>query len=91
MMTRSTLHPSHRIRLPGLAAALVLSFGVVAQDIHFSQFFNAPLALGPGMIGQFDGEYRANGIFRQQWRSVTVPYRTFGLGGDAQPESQKGW
>lgn len=54
-----------------------------AQDIHFSQFFNAPLALGPGTIGQFDGDYRANGIFRQQWRSVSVPYRTLGLGGDA--------
>jgi len=54
-----------------------------AQDIHFSQFFNAPLALGPGTIGQFDGDYRAHGIFRQQWRSVSVPYRTLGLGGDA--------
>jgi type IX secretion system PorP/SprF family membrane protein len=56
---------------------------LAAQDIHFSQFFNAPLALGPGTIGQFDGDYRANGIFRQQWRSVSVPYRTLGLGGDA--------
>lgn len=56
---------------------------LTAQDIHFSQFFNAPLALGPGCIGAFDGDYRVSGIFRQQWRSVTVPYRTFGLGGDA--------
>ncbi|HRH71313.1 MAG TPA: PorP/SprF family type IX secretion system membrane protein [Flavobacteriales bacterium] len=54
-----------------------------AQDIHFSQFFNAPLSLGPGSIGAFKGDYRVNGIFRQQWRSVTVPYRTFALGGDA--------
>lgn len=54
-----------------------------AQDIHFSQFFNTPLASGPGTIGTFDGEYRFNGIFRQQWRAVTIPYRTFALGGDA--------
>ncbi|MBL7953755.1 MAG: PorP/SprF family type IX secretion system membrane protein [Flavobacteriales bacterium] len=54
-----------------------------AQDIHFSQFFNTPLASGPGSIGTFDGEYRFNGIFRQQWRAVTIPYRTFALGGDA--------
>jgi type IX secretion system PorP/SprF family membrane protein len=54
-----------------------------AQDIHFSQFFNAPLALGPGAIGQFEGDHRLNGLFRQQWRSVTVPYRTFAFGGDA--------
>lgn len=56
---------------------------ILAQDIHFSQFFNAPLALGPGAIGTFDGDYRVNGIFRQQWRAVTVPYRTFAVGGDA--------
>lgn len=61
----------------------VLVVTVTAQDIHFSQFFNAPLALGPGHIGAFDGTYRVNGIFRQQWRSVTRPYRTFALGGDA--------
>lgn len=56
---------------------------ILAQDIHFSQFFNTPLALGPGTIGQFDGDQRVSGVFRQQWRSVTVPYSTFGLGGDA--------
>jgi type IX secretion system PorP/SprF family membrane protein len=54
-----------------------------AQDIHFSQFFNAPYAQNPGNIGQFDGDYRMGAIYRQQWRSVTVPYNTFGIGGDA--------
>ena len=53
-----------------------------AQDIHFSQFFNAPYAASPANIGLFEGQYRVGGVFRQQWRSVTVPYRTFGLGGD---------
>ncbi|MEO8591301.1 MAG: type IX secretion system membrane protein PorP/SprF, partial [Flavobacteriales bacterium] len=62
---------------------LVAPRALRAQDIHFSQFFNAPLALGPGNIGVFDGDYRVNGLFRQQWRSVTTPYRTFALGGDA--------
>lgn len=62
---------------------LIYAAQLNAQDIHFSQYFNAPLALGPGTIGTFDGDYRVNGIFRQQWRSVTVPYRTFAFGGDA--------
>ena len=71
-----------------LIGPLVMLFALsslrsAAQDIHFSQFFNTPLALGPGSIGQFDGDQRVSGVFRQQWRSVTVPYRTFGLGGDA--------
>lgn len=68
-----------------LLSALVLT-GLIpcaAQDVHFSQFFNVPAALNPGFIGQFDGDYRAHGVFRQQWRSVTVPYRTLGIGGDA--------
>lgn len=55
---------------------------VRGQDIHFSQFFNTPYALTPASIGVFDGQYRMGGVFRQQWRAVTQPYRTFGAGGD---------
>ena len=68
-----------------LCIIVCTSYGapLLAQDIHFSQFFQTPLAQGPGSIGQFDGDQRVSGVFRQQWRSVTVPYRTFGLGGDA--------
>ncbi|MEZ4756763.1 MAG: PorP/SprF family type IX secretion system membrane protein [Flavobacteriales bacterium] len=67
--------------------ALALGYAMLptrvhAQDIHFSQFFHAPLALGPGFIGAFDGTHRFNAIHRQQWRAVTVPYSTFGLGWD---------
>ncbi len=69
--------------LGALFALLLTASRTTAQDIHFSQFFNTPLASGPGLIGSFDGDYRFNGIFRQQWRSVTAPYRTFALGGDA--------
>ena len=53
-----------------------------AQDIHFSQFFNTPLALGPAMTGGFEGQHRFNAIHRQQWRAVTIPYSTFGLAWD---------
>ncbi len=67
-----------------LAAPFVLlASPVLGQDIHFSQFFNTPYAASPANIGLFEGQYRAGGVFRQQWRSVTTPYRTFGLGGDA--------
>ncbi len=62
---------------------LLVNIGLQAQDIHFSQFFHAPYAQNPANIGQFDGDYRMGAIFRQQWRSVTVPYNTFGMGGDA--------
>lgn len=71
------------IRLPLAVLFAMASIGLCAQDIHFSQFFNAPYAQSPANIGQFDGQYRMGAIYRQQWRSVTVPYSTFGLGGDA--------
>lgn len=62
---------------------LLASLSSLAQDVHFSQFFMVPLGQNPAGIGAFEGDYRIHGVFRQQWRSVTVPYRTFGLGGDA--------
>lgn len=66
-----------------LFIALLMPLLSYSQDIHFSQFFQVPIALNPGAIGAFEGDYRVHGVFRQQWRSVTVPYRTSGLGGDA--------
>ncbi len=65
------------------ALALLCASAASAQDIHFSQFFNTPYALSPASTGLFEGDYRVGAVFRQQWRSVTVPYRTFGIGGDA--------
>lgn len=54
-----------------------------SQDIHFSQFDLSPLNLNPANTGLFDGTYRFAGNYRNQWRSVTVPYSTFSLSADA--------
>jgi type IX secretion system PorP/SprF family membrane protein len=43
----------------------------------------SPLNLNPALAGSFNGDYRFNGNHRLQWRSVTVPYSTFALSGDA--------
>lgn len=56
---------------------LLSAFGLGAQDIHFSQFGNSPLNLNPGLAGVFGGDLRFVGNFRQQWRTVPVPYTTF--------------
>lgn len=50
---------------------------VCAQDIHFSQFYNAPLNLNPALTGLAPGDQRFGANFRQQWASVPVPYTTF--------------
>ena len=49
---------------------------VKAQDIHFSQFFEAPLLRNPSLAGIFEGDYRVQGVYRDQWNSVTNAYRT---------------
>ena len=56
-----------------------LTIKIKCQDIHFSQFNLAPLNLNPAMTGSFNGDYRIAGNHRNQWSSVTIPYRTFGL------------
>ena len=74
------------IKLSRVLALLVmtLSFSSLrAQDIHFSQFYNSPFNLNPGLVGQFNGAYRFIGNQRTQWRSVTTPYSTLGLSADA--------
>ncbi|HRD39310.1 MAG TPA: PorP/SprF family type IX secretion system membrane protein, partial [Bacteroidia bacterium] len=53
-----------------------------AQDIHFSQYNGSLLNLNPAFTGLFDGDYRVNGIYRSQWQSVPVPYRTVSFAGD---------
>ncbi|MFN0036844.1 MAG: PorP/SprF family type IX secretion system membrane protein [Saprospiraceae bacterium] len=62
-------------------ALLLSAFGfapnLTAQDIHFSQYGNSPLNLNPALAGVFGGDMRFVGNFRQQWRSVPVPYTTF--------------
>ncbi|MDQ6812475.1 MAG: PorP/SprF family type IX secretion system membrane protein, partial [Bacteroidota bacterium] len=47
-----------------------------AQDIHFSQFFETPLLRNPSLAGLFNGDIRVQGVYRDQWASVTVPYKT---------------
>jgi type IX secretion system PorP/SprF family membrane protein len=50
------------------------------QDINFSQFYELPLLRNPALAGIFNGNIRFTGAYRNQWQSVTVPYRTMALG-----------
>ncbi len=46
------------------------------QDIHFSQFFEAPLLRNPSLAGIFTGDIRAQLVYRDQWNSFTNAYRS---------------
>jgi type IX secretion system PorP/SprF family membrane protein len=53
-----------------------------AQDLHFSQFFEAPLLRNPALAGIFTGDYRIQGVYRDQWNSFTNAYRTGSFNGE---------
>jgi type IX secretion system PorP/SprF family membrane protein len=66
------------------------------QDLHFSQFMNAPLLTNPANTGFIpDGDYRLGVNYRNQWASVTAfPYKTMSAFGDVQVmpnQDNTGW
>ena len=54
----------------------------LAQDIHFSQFNDLPLALNPSLAGNMDGTMRTGTLYRNQWNSVSVPFESIALYAD---------
>ena len=71
-----------------LVLSLVITAATFAQDIHYSQFFNAPMLLNPALTGFTPGAYRVGVNYRNQWFSATgggfgaSPYMTTALNGD---------
>lgn len=82
-MKMSILYCSVQISI-GMKSRIILSTVLLlvsvsfctAQDPHFSQFFEAPLLRNPSLAGLFDGDFRFQTVYRNQWGSVTVPYQT---------------
>lgn len=76
---------------------LVLCTGLAAhaQDLHFSQYFNAPLLVNPANTGFTpDGDYRLGVNYRTQWAAISNPYKTFSAFGDVQlfgDRFENGW
>lgn len=58
----------------------IATTAVLAQDIHFSQFYNAPLTQNPALAGslhEMDGYLS----YRNQWAAITEPYKTYSASG----------
>ncbi len=62
---------------------LIIIFFIVAyarsQDIHFSQYFYSPLTLNPANTGNVDADWRFVNNYRNQWKSLSIPYRTIAV------------
>lgn len=73
-------------RIPVLIMFMTGAAALNAQDLHFSQWFNAPLIINPANTGFIpDADYRIGANYRNQWSSImSVPYKTMSIWGDAQ-------
>ena len=70
------------LRIYVAAITMAFSYQGNSQDIHFSQIFETPLLRNPALAGLFKGDVRIQSVYRTQWNSVTVPYRTGSLDGE---------
>lgn len=57
---------------------LCLTFIVKAQDVHFSQYTEAPLYLNPA-LSTVSYDTRAIAYYRSQWAAVNKSYLTYGI------------
>jgi type IX secretion system PorP/SprF family membrane protein len=62
-------------RIITLLIGMILILGIKAQDVHFSQFNQAPLIQNPAFAGA-TSPLEATINYRSQWKSITVPYKT---------------
>ena len=75
---------------------IIITFGLClghcafSQDIHFSQFFETPMLRNPSLSGLYSGDIRVQGVYRNQWNSVTNPYQTGSVNGEYKMPVGKG-
>ncbi len=65
-----------------LITFLLLNIAATAQDLHFSQFYNAPMNINPALTGLYHQDKRLTTNLRTQWSSVPVPYQTASIAYD---------
>jgi type IX secretion system PorP/SprF family membrane protein len=62
-----------------LLAVVILPATGDAQDLHFSQFFEAPLYRNPALAGIVSADVRVQTLYRSQWNSIANAYKTTSL------------
>lgn len=68
--------------LTALLISGFLSLGtsvLIAQDIHFSEFYFSPLTINPAQTGFFNGKHRIASNYKTQWKLASggAPYVTY--------------
>lgn len=78
------------IQFISAACYLLLATIAKAQDLHFSQFFEAPLLRNPSLAGIYAGDIRVQAVYRDQWNSITQAYKTGSLNAEYKMPIGKG-
>ena len=78
------------LRILLCCCSTLLATGSFSQDIHFSQFFEAPLLRNPSLAGIFSGDIRVQAVYRDQWNSITTAYKTASINGEYKMPIGKG-
>lgn len=60
-----------------IVTSLFIGNIIYSQDIHFSQYQQAPLLLNPALTGNSKGDWRAGFNFREQWTRTAIPFNTY--------------
>lgn len=68
----------NRLNIYSLLFFILQSIAGLSQDLHFSQFNENHALINPALTGATD-PFRASLSYKDQWRSVTSPYKTFGM------------
>lgn len=71
-------HPTIATTLLG-ATLMAAAPHARGQDLYLSQFHEAPMLRSPALAGLFSGDYRIQGVYRNQWNSISYPYQTGSL------------
>ncbi|MBN2729545.1 MAG: PorP/SprF family type IX secretion system membrane protein [Bacteroidales bacterium] len=66
-----------------LSGILLVAIFSHAQDPHFTQYNMPAMFLNPALTGNYNGDFRADINYRDQWRSVAEPFTTYQLSADA--------
>ena len=65
-----------------LLLVVVLQSTLRSQDFHYSQFNENPSLMNPALTGASNA-MRASLVYKDQWRSVTTPYTSYGFSFEA--------
>lgn len=71
-----TPKPRPGLLMPLITLLLIITNAAQSQDLHFSQFFEAPLLRNPSLAGIFTGDVRVQMVYRNQWNSFANAYKT---------------